>query len=385
MKRHQNRVKFHTIKVIGKAMADSQSWVSRSPKYDSDQIFRTIVMSGLRKTSIEDQSLLQQEQAGGYGSSPSADVVMKILDRNYMNLELRKIENIISNNLQKMAMLLPQFTRKKRSVIVAIDLHDEDYYGRHLVDQEGREITMLGQLKNRSGNVSGNKRRVFRYATAAIVSFGKKLQIPITIAFAVNYKGQTRDDVLKNIYDQILPLNLKIECMVIDGGFASTGCFKFLNSKQIPFVSRGKLYKKKTYPDADHNFVHTQLGYDGPYKVNAYIVEQRSATGGIHRMMYLSSERITPKLLIKYYGKRFRIENTYRHARVSKIRTSTKKVHLRWVLFAVSLLLEVLWEIVRYIGKSLGVPDYSCRQKLINLYFQDFLQDQLTPAINRFE
>ncbi len=102
-------------------------------------------------------------------------------------------------------------------------------------------------------------------------------------------------------------------------------------------------------------------------------------------MMYLSSETITPKLLVKYYGKRFRIENTYRNARVSKIRTSTKKVYLRWVLFAVSLLLELLWEIVRYIGKALGASDYSFRQKLINLYFQDFLQDQLAPATNRFE
>jgi len=102
-------------------------------------------------------------------------------------------------------------------------------------------------------------------------------------------------------------------------------------------------------------------------------------------MMYLSSETITPKLLVKYYGKRFRIENTYRHARVSKIRTSTSKVHLRWVLFAVLLLLELLWEITRYIGKALGASDYNFRQKLINLYFQDFLQEQLIPAIYQFE
>ena len=247
---------------MGKAMANSQFWVSGTHKYDSDQIFKTIVLAGLRKTSIEDQSLLQQEQAGGYGSSPSADVVMEILDRDYRNMELRKIERIISTNLQKMAMLLPQFTSNKQSVILAVDLHDEDYYGKQLIDQEGRQITMFGQLKNRSGNVSGNKRGVFRYATAAIVSFGKKLQIPITIAFAVNYKGQTRDDVLKNIYDQILPLNLKIECMVIDGGFASTGCFRFLNSQQLPFISRGKLYKKKTlkYQLLNHRQKVEELG-----------------------------------------------------------------------------------------------------------------------------
>ncbi|MCH8906288.1 MAG: transposase [Candidatus Heimdallarchaeota archaeon] len=211
-----------------------------------------------------------------------------------------------------------------------MDLHDEEYYGKHLIDPEGREITMFGQLKNRSGNVSGNKRRVFRYATAAIVSFGKKLQIPINIAFAVNYKGQARDDVLQKIYEQIRPLNLKIECMVLDGGFASIRCFRFLDSQQIRFVSRGNRYKKRVYPDVEKNFEHPLRGSAGTFKVNGFIVDERSETGGRHRMLYLSSETITPKLLVKYYGKRFRIENSYRHARVSKIRTSTSKVHLRW-------------------------------------------------------
>ncbi|MDH5404118.1 MAG: transposase [Candidatus Heimdallarchaeota archaeon] len=339
----------------------------------------------ISKDFIEDQYLLQQEQAGGYGSSPSGDVVMETLDRSYGKMQLGAIETQISTNLQKMAKILPQFKRKRTSVILAVDLHDEEYYGKHLLDPKGREITMFGQLKNRSGNVSGNKRKVFRYATAAIVSFGKKLQIPITIAFAVNYKGQTRDDILSNICNQILPLNLKIEFMVLDGGFASTRCFRFLNSLKIPFLSRGKLYKKKTYPISDLNFVHVLRGNDGPYNVNAYIIEQRSPVGGIHRMMYLSSDKTTPKLLVRFYGKRFRIENTYRHARVSKIRTSTRKVHLRWMLFAISLLLELVWEIIRYIGMAIGARNYCFRQKLIHVYFQNFLEEQLIPAKKRFE
>lgn len=366
-------------------MDNSHNWVSGSQKYGSDKIFKTVILAGLRKTSLEDQCLLLQEQAGGYGSSPSADVVMKTLDREYRDMDLEILEKTITTNLQKMATLLPEFASKKKKVVLAVDLHDEEYYGKHLVDRKGRDITMFGQLKNRSGNASGNKRRVFRYATAAIVSFGKKLQIPITVAFAINYKNQTRDDVLKIIYAQIRPLNLKIECMVVDGGFASIHCFRFLDSKKIPFVSRGKLYKKKEYPDPEQNFVHTLRGHAGTFKVNGFIVDERSAMGGRHRMLYLSSETITPKLLVKYYGKRFRIENTYRHARVSKIRTSTSKVYLRWVLWAVSLLLEILWEVVRYIGKSLGISDYCFRQKLINLYFYDFLRLQIADAINRFE
>ncbi|OLS28203.1 MAG: hypothetical protein HeimC2_08580 [Candidatus Heimdallarchaeota archaeon LC_2] len=385
MRRHQIRVKFQTEKVIGKALDDAKSWVNKSSKYSSEQIYKTLLVAGLRKTSLEDQCLHLQERAGGYGSSPSADVVLKVLDQQYGAMDLDTLEQTIAKNLQRMAIMLPQFGKKRQSVIIAVDLHDEEYFGKPLYDRDGREITMYGQLRNKSGNISGNKRRVFRYATAAIVSFGKRLQIPITIGFTINYKGQSRDEVIKKIYQQILPLNLNIECMVVDGGFASIRCFRFLQNQGVSFVSRGNYFKKRIYPVIGQNFEHTLSGYAGKMTVNAFIVETKSATGNRIRLMYLSSEVITPKVLTDSYGKHFRIENTYRHAKVVKIRTSTRKVHLRWVFWGISMLLELLWELIRYLGKSMGVSDYSFRQKLMIEYFKDHLVLLVPRSIYRFE
>lgn len=383
MNKLQHKANFHSQKVFDHALKNSQYWTTKSTFYSSEQIFRTLISAGLNKSSVEDQCLFLQGEAGGYGSSPSADVVMKSLDKTYGNLDMREIEDIISQNLQKEAVLIPQFKHRKSKVIVAVDLHDEEYYGQELTDDNGRIITMYGQMKNRSGNVAGHKRRVFRYATACIVSFGKRLQTPITIGFAINFKGQTRDDVLRRILEQIALLNLKISYVVIDGGFASIDCFALLKDQGLQFYSRGKYWKTMKHP-MEQNYKHTLKQLKKSIEVNAFVLQAKSAKGKYFNILYYSSEMITLKRIRRIYGKRFRIENTYRHARVVKIRTSTRKLHLRWVFWGITMLLELLWELIRIIYNILGLGKYSARQKSVNRYFITFLIHGLKQAKMRF-
>jgi len=383
MNKLRNRVKFHTQKVFDRAINNSHLWTKKSTQYSSKQIFKTLISAGLNKSSIEDQCLYLQEEAGGYGSSPSADVVIKSLDVSYGDLDMSEIENLISLNLQREAVLIPQFKHRKSKVIVAVDLHDEEYYGKELTDDNGHVITMYGQLKNRSGNSAGNKRRVFRYATACIVYFGKRLANPITIGFAINYKGQTRENVLKRILEQIEPLNLRISYLVIDGGFASIDCFKLLTEQNLHFYSRGKYWKTMIHP-MEENFKHTLKQSKKMIEVNAFVVEAKTPQGKVYNMLYYSSEEITLKKIKRIYGKRFRIENTYRHARVVKIRTSTRKLHLRWVFWGISMLLELLWELVRLIYQSLGYPSYDGRQKSVNRDFMTHVIKGLKQAKFKF-
>ena len=384
MNKLHKRAKLHTQKVFVRAMKNSQLWTKNSTKYSSEQIFRILVSAGLNRSSVEDQCIFLQEKSGGYGSSPSADVVVKSLDKTYESLDLIEIEEIISNNLQKEAILIPQFKHRKTKAIVAVDLHDEEYYGKELTDESGRLYTMFGQMKNRSGNVAGNKRRVFRYGTACIVSFGKRLQNPITIGFAINYKGQTRDDVLERLIEQIKQLNLRISYLVIDGGFASVNCFKLLAQYEIQFYCRGKYWKTMTHP-MNQNFKRTLKSKNKAIEVNAFVILARTPQGKSYNMLYYSSEEISIEKIRQVYGKRFRIENTYRHARTVKIRTSTRKLHLRWVFWGIAMLLELLWELVRTIQQSLGQLSYCFRQKSVNRDFIDLIITGLKTAKFRFD
>jgi hypothetical protein len=308
---------------------------------------------------------------------------MKSLDNTYGDLDMETIEKLISKNIQKEAVIIPQFKHRKTKVVVAVDLHDEEYYGKELVDDKGRLYTMYGQMKNRSGNVAGNKRRVFRYATACIVSFGKRLQNPITIGFAINFKGQTRDDILRRLLVQIRSLNLRISYLVIDGGFASIDCFRLLMRTGIQFYSRGKYWKTMKHP-MNQNYKHTLKQPKKEIEVNAFVLLARTPQGKSYNMLFYSSEEISLKKIRQVYGKRFRIENTYRHARVVKIRTSTRKLHLRWVFWGVAMLLELLWELLRIIYHALGHSSYFCRQKSVNRYFMTYVLEGLKNAKFKF-
>ncbi len=379
----RSKTRFHSQKVFDHALNNSHFWTGKSTHFSSQQIFKTLISAGLNKSSIEDQCIFLQEETGGYGSSPSADVVMKSLDKTYGNLDMKAIEDSISQNLQKEAMLIPQFKHRKSKVILAVDLHDEEYYGKELADENGRVITMYGQMKNRSGNTAGHKRRVFRYATACIVSFGKRLQKPISIGFVINYKGQTRGDVLKRVFEQVQALQLKIKYVVLDGGFASVDCFKLIKSQGLQFYSRGK-YRKSLTHSMEQNFKYTLRGKKKSLEINAFISKVSAPEGKLYNILYLSSEEITLKKIRHIYGKRFRIENTYRHARVVKIRTSTRKLHLRWVFWEIAMLLELLWELVRVIYQNLGLANYSCRQKSVNRHFATHIVKGLEPAKKAF-
>ncbi len=79
----------------------------------------------------------------------------------------------------------------------------------------------------------------------------------------------------------------------------------------------------------EENFKYTIKQPKKSIEFNAIVLLAKTPQGKSYNILYCSSEVITQKKLRKVYGKRFRIENTYRHARVVKIRTPTRKVHLR--------------------------------------------------------
>ncbi len=60
-----------------------------------------------------------------------------------------------------------------------------------------------------------------------------------------------------------------------------------------------------------------------------------------------------------------------------KIRTNTKKLHARWVLWGISLLLELIWEIIAYIHEKAGIPKYDYRQKSINRELKIIIEKNL--------
>ena len=344
-------------KFVDRGLAESQAWINSSTYYSSDLLVKVLLDTALAKASVEDLCSTRTEY-------PSPDTVMAMLSKTHCHSSRDELEvqiaQLYQNQIKHHAMFK---TRKSPEVILAIDLHDEEYYGKHLYDGSKR-LTMFSQRK---------KRNVLRFATLSIVSANNRWTYPLTIGFVINHLGQERLEIVKRLLSQI-NLPMKIECLLIDGGFNDATLFEYLDSEKINFLVRGRVSKKKRYPGkVGSNFAY-RTG-KSKYLVEAYLFSKRGKDDKLKFILLLGSSRYRysvakAKLL---YRKRFRIENTYRHARGFKIRTSTRKIQLRWIMWAFAHFLELIWELIRYVFFIQGLPMYQCRQK----EFARIIQEQL--------
>ena len=349
-------------KFVARSLAESQVWINSSTYYHSDQLLRIILNAALDRTSIEDI-------CSSTPKSPSPDTVMTMLAKTHCNTSRDKIEDKIAGLFQSQAKHHVMFKRRTPpKVMLTIDFHDEEYYGKHLYDGPLR-LTMFSQRK---------RRNALRFATLSIVFAENTWSYPLTIGFVINHLGQERIEVVKRLLKQI-NLPMRIDCLLMDGGFNDEKIFEYLDSKKINFIVRGRISKKKRYPGkVGSNFAY-KTGRS-KYLVEAYLFSKRGKDGKLKFILLLGSKhyRYTIPKVKSIYRKRFRIENTYRHARVVKIRTSTSKIQLRWIMWAFAHFLELIWELIRYVFLIQDLPMYQCRQK----QFVRIVQEQLSKFLS---
>lgn len=334
-------------KFVDRGLAESQAWINSSTYYSSDLLLKVLLDVALAKGSVEDLCTNRADY-------PSPDTVMAMLAKTHCDSSRREIETQIAQLYQSQIKHHIMFKgRNAPEVILAIDLHDEEYYGKPLYDGDKR-LTMFSQRK---------KRYALRFGTISIVSANDKWIYPLTIGFVVNYLGQERVEVVKQLLSQI-NLPMKIECLLMDGGFNDAELFEYLDNEKINFMVRGRVSKKKRYPGkVGSNFAY-KTG-KSKYLVEGYLFSKRGKDGKLKFIMLLGSKRKRYSIakVKSLYRKRFRIENTYRHARGFKIRTSTSKIQLRWIMWAFAHFLELIWEMIRYVFLVQELPMYQCRQK----------------------
>lgn len=366
IKNTNSRINKQINKFVDRSLAESQTWINSSTYYSSDLLLKVLLDAALDKSSVEDHSTRNSHY-------PSPDTVMTMLAKTHCDQTRDEIETQIAALYQSQVKHHLMFKRRiSPKVILAIDLHDEEYYGKHLYDGNKR-ITMYSQ---------GKRRNALRFATLCIVSADNQWIYPLTIGFVVNHLGQERLEVVKRLLKQI-NLPMKIECLLMDGGFNDAGLFEYLDSQKINFLVRGRVSKKKEYPGkVGSNFAYTTG--KSKYKVEAYLYSKRGADRKLQFILLLGSKRYryTIAKAKSLYRKRFRIENTYRHAKQFKIRTSTSKIQLRWIMWAFAHFLELVWELIRYIFLVQGLPMYLCRQKEVKRTIQDNLRGLISPHLD---
>lgn len=371
MIKHQIKGKFQVQKVTDLVLDNSKDWVAKTRNYSEKIILKTIFKTAIDKSSLESSVNKLQIKTEGYGSIPSVDTILRAINRKYDDLTPEMLETRVSSNLQLLAAMVLKNSNNKADI--AIDIHNEEFYGDSMTtNYDDREYIMY----NETGS-----RKVFKYATLTVVSYGYYFTKPLTVGFAMVWKGMKRVDIINKLLRQIEPLQIRLNWVLMDGGFSGVECVKFLLDKKLKFITRGKYSKKKQYLDSiGLSFEYELKNAESSIKIEGMLIREKTKKGKRKFIFFLCSKPMTHCKLKQLYRQRFRIENTYRHQRKVKIRTCSRKLHVRWFLWVISILIELIWEICAHIYDVSGLDKYSSRQEMINSHILDHIQDNLAKA-----
>lgn len=281
----------------------------------------------------------------------AADLNLKVgaeTIRGYFNEQLgveklSEINEAVNLTLQKSL----DFELKKQKLEVAIDFHDQPYYGK----SEQSEGLWVG-AKAKQGTT-----KVYRVATCYVIKNGHRL----TLAIKFVLPEESIKEVLEYLLKQLKRLELEVGCLYLDRGFGSIEVAKYLQRvKQRAIVAspiRGKTgglnalcVGKKSYrtrhvfKSLKHGAQEVEMAmFKGFTTTTKKGVKKRKAKW-LAYMLIECEENLNAKTVKKRYRKRFGIESSYRCAKKVRGWTSGANPVYRFLLIGLSFCLTNLWQ-----------------------------------------
>lgn len=306
----------------------------------TDVILDVILKASAESSSIEAAS---NDLEGAADSNTIREYLNAVLDVK----ELRQQESEMNAAL---AECIPD-SLPRAQLEVAIDFHDEPFYGKqaHL-----REVTCPGQAKK-------GTTRFMRIASAYVIW----RHVRLTLALRYVLPDETALDILQILLNRLEELGLHdFRVLYLDKGFASTKIIHHLKERKQPAIIactiRGKhggtraLCQGRQSYRTDYTFTD---GTQATLVLKATLVPGKS---GKRRRKWLAFIVIeldwTPEKIHHKYRRRFGIECSYRLLRRVRALTTSRNPALRFFLLAVGLILVNAWVFLRWEFTRLLAP-----------------------------
>jgi len=271
--------------------------------------------------------------------------------RDYWNAAL-KIEDLSeqeSQMNQALAESIPS-SMKREGVEVAIDFHDEPFYGK---SPDLLAVTCRGMAKKGTTHF-------IRIASAYVIW----RQVRLTLAVVYVLPDDQALDVLKRLLDRLKRLHFKAKVLYLDKGFASTAIIGYLTEQRQPAIIacpiRGKVggtralcVGRKSYC-TDYTFTD---GTQANLALKASLVPDKS---GKRRRKWLAFIVIhldwSPQKIYQQYRRRFGVECSYRILRRVRATTTSRNPSMRFFLLGIGLVLVNAWAFLRWEFARLVAP-----------------------------
>lgn len=260
-----------------------------------------------------------------------------------VNLIKRRVNAAFAGHLPR------AIRRSKRPLTIAVDLTLIAYYGKYPLDD-----TNVYRSQAKRGTNS-----FFAYATAYLVLHGERF----TLAVIPVTRSESLKEILQELLQVLSQMGLKVALLLLDRGFYSVEVIRYLQQARRPFlmpvVCHGRKADHPLGPSASNVF--KAMKTSGWYTYTLEDGKKKKATVSVcvKRTRYKNKHGqrkretwvyaywgITPKRVdwVKdTYRRRFGIETSYRQMNQCRIRTTTKKFHVRFLYVAIGLLLRNLW------------------------------------------
>jgi len=227
---------------------------------------------------------------------------------------------------------------------VAIDFHDEPFYGKSL---ELRSYAVRDQAKK-------GTTRFYRIASAYVIW----RQVRLTLAVTYVLPEPDTLSVVNTLLQRVNKLNFHATVLYLDKGFCCGDVIEYLQTqKQAAILAcpiRGKDGGTKALCKGRKSYRTTYTFTDGTTVAMAMVATLPKQRGGKRQRKWLAYVVLflpdwTPKQVKRAYRRRFGIECSYRQLRRLRIITNSRNPAFRFFVLGFGLLLVTIWAHLRWL------------------------------------
>jgi DDE family transposase len=336
----------------------------------TEDLWRLLVGAAARHTTIE-------ALCADLVDAPDANTV-----RSYLTTQLRAREILTQEHHWNDALtaLLPAWLLA-RPQEVAVDFHDEPYYGR--CDASDPD-TWVCRGEAQAGTTS-----FYRCATAYVM----QRDVRFTLAVVFVKPGDDKVALLRRLLSYVRQAGVRIRCLFADKGFCTIPVLRWLLTERVPAILAAPIRGKhggtralcqgpKSYRTT-HTFASAEHGaLSVPVAVVRTYHRRRSGQRRTAWLLYVClGVDDPPPRVRKRYRRRFGIESSYRVMEQVRARTTSPSAGLRFLLMGLALVIVNVW--IRLHWLFLRVPGRGPRRVARHALRLDRLARFLTRAIER--
>lgn len=268
--------------------------------------------------------------------------------RGYFNEQLR-VENLF--DLQEAVNLALQTSLsgelKRRKWEVAIDFHDQSYYGK---SEQAEGLWVGAEAKN-------GTTKVYRVATLYVIKNGHRLTLGIKFVLP----NETAKEIVEYLLKQLERVEIEAKCLYLDRGFAAIEIIRHLKQiNQTAIVAcpiRGKTggvkalcagrksYRTKhIFKSAKHGQEESEMAMFKGFTTCTKRGKKERKAKWLAYILVGCEENLSAKKVKEKYRRRFGIEASYRCARKVRGWTTSSNAAYRFILIGMSFLLTNIWQ-----------------------------------------